>query len=115
MEVRLGQWQQGNGLGHGWVAALEDGRQESKCLSLQDTRETAAQTLAHTAALHKRDQKDTDERLLLPAQPPPAASGWFTSGYDNGNASPANSCHQLKTSAQQLLAIHEENGDAWFE
>lgn len=46
LEVRLGQWQQGNGLGHGWVAGLEDGRQERKCLSLQDTRETAPETLA---------------------------------------------------------------------
>lgn len=40
MEVRLGQWQQENGLGHGWVAGLEDGQQEGRGLSLQDIRET---------------------------------------------------------------------------
>lgn len=40
LEVRLGQWQQENGLGHGWVAGLEDGRQEGRSLSLQDIRET---------------------------------------------------------------------------
>lgn len=41
LEVRLGQWQQENGLGHGWVAGLEDGQQEGRSLSLQDIRETA--------------------------------------------------------------------------
>lgn len=40
MEVRLGQRQQENGLNHGWVAGLEDGQQEGRSLSLQDTRET---------------------------------------------------------------------------
>lgn len=40
LEVRLGQWQQENGLGHGWVAGLEDGQQEGRGLSLQDIRET---------------------------------------------------------------------------
>lgn len=35
LEVRLGQWQQENGLGHGWVAGLEDGRQEGRSLSLR--------------------------------------------------------------------------------
>lgn len=40
MEVRLGQWQQENGLSHGLVAGLEDGQQEGRSLSLQDTRET---------------------------------------------------------------------------
>ena len=40
LEVRLGQWQQENGLGHGWVAGLEDGQQEGRSLSLQDIRET---------------------------------------------------------------------------
>lgn len=40
LEVRLGQWQQENGLGHGWVAVLEDGQQEGRDLSLQNIRET---------------------------------------------------------------------------
>lgn len=40
MEVRLGQWQQENGLGHGWVAGLEVGQQEGRSLSLHDIRET---------------------------------------------------------------------------
>lgn len=45
LEVRLGQWQQGNGLGHGWVAGLEDGRQEGGQLGLWDIRETGRDTL----------------------------------------------------------------------
>lgn len=40
LEVRLGQWQQENDLGHGWVAELEHGRQEGRSLGLQDIRET---------------------------------------------------------------------------
>lgn len=40
LEVKLGQWLQENGLGHGWVEGLEDGQQEGRCLSLQDIRET---------------------------------------------------------------------------
>lgn len=39
LEVRLDQWQQENGLGHGWVAGLEDGQQEGS-LGLRDIRET---------------------------------------------------------------------------
>lgn len=56
LEVRLGQWQQGNGLGHGWVAGLEDGRQERTCLSLQDIRETAPETLAQRARPLRRPE-----------------------------------------------------------
>ena len=40
LEVRLGQMQQENGLGHGRVSGLEDGRQEGGRLGLGDTRET---------------------------------------------------------------------------
>jgi len=45
LEVTLGQWQQENGLGHGWVAELEDGQQVGRSLSLQDIRETVWDTL----------------------------------------------------------------------
>lgn len=45
LEVRLGQLQQENGLGHGWVAGLEDGQQEGRSLSLKDIRETGLDKL----------------------------------------------------------------------